>query len=605
LKICFYTNNLFTVIISNLFKLLTKAQQRKIFILQSLIIVSGILEVITILIFGPFMALVGNNDGLNDITFFSEIFSFFGIISYKKFIVGMTILLLIIVFLSSFFSILTIRKLSYFAADLGSEFGDRLYKYYMSKNYLYHSNTNTAEIIKKIATEVGRVTDNILQPIVQINARIMTVLFLAIFILYYNPTVAIAGIFIISGTYFVLFGVVKNKLSINGKQISVTAKSRFKLLNEGFNAIKEIKILDREDFFISKFNESGKIFSKSYGSSNSLYNIPRYIIEFILYFSMLLLILFFVYDDTNNFSYFLSTLAVFGIASLKLLPSFQQIYSGLAQIRSNLSAFDSIYLDLFTALNSNIVESSKLSKKITGDINLSRAFFRYPEQSEFVINDITIQIPFRSKIGIVGTSGSGKSTLVDILMGTIPLSSGQLKVGGIFIDDNSVRQLRNNIGYVSQMPLLLDGTITENIAFGVNKNDIDDVKLLNSVKIAQIENWIDSLPNSFNTIVGERGVKISGGQRQRIAIARALYNDSEFLFFDEATSSLDTITENSIMKTIEEMCDNKTIIMIAHRLSTVKNCDKIYIVSEGKIKDEGTYDHLLQNNADFSMLSGV
>jgi len=591
--------------IKNLFKVLTKAQQRKIFILQSLIIVSGILEVITILIFGPFMALVGNNDGLNDITFFSEIFSFFGIISYKKFIVGMTILLLIIVFLSSFFSILTIRKLSYFAADLGSEFGDRLYKYYMSKNYLYHSNTNTAEIIKKIATEVGRVTDNILQPIVQINARIMTVLFLAIFILYYNPTVAIAGIFIISGTYFVLFGVVKNKLSINGKQISVTAKSRFKLLNEGFNAIKEIKILDREDFFISKFNESGKIFSKSYGSSNSLYNIPRYIIEFILYFSMLLLILFFVYDDTNNFSYFLSTLAVFGIASLKLLPSFQQIYSGLAQIRSNLSAFDSIYLDLFTALNSNIVESSKLSKKITGDINLSRAFFRYPEQSEFVINDITIQIPFRSKIGIVGTSGSGKSTLVDILMGTIPLSSGQLKVGGIFIDDNSVRQLRNNIGYVSQMPLLLDGTITENIAFGVNKNDIDDVKLLNSVKIAQIENWIDSLPNSFNTIVGERGVKISGGQRQRIAIARALYNDSEFLFFDEATSSLDTITENSIMKTIEEMCDNKTIIMIAHRLSTVKNCDKIYIVSEGKIKDEGTYDHLLQNNADFSMLSGV
>lgn len=591
--------------IKNLFKVLTKEQQKKILFLQSLIIVSGILEVITILIFGPFMALVGNNNSLNNIPpVLTQIFSLFGIMSYKDFIIGMTILLLIIVFLSSFFSILTIRKLSFFAADIGSEFGDRLYKYYMSKNYLYHSNMNSAEIIKKIATEVGRVTDNILQPVVQINARIMTVLFLTIFILYYNPTVAIAGILIISGTYFILFGIVKNKLSMNGKQISYTAKSRFKLLNEGFNAIKEIKILGREDFFISKFNESGKVFSKSYGSSNSLYNIPRYIIEFILYFSMLLLILFFVYSDTNNFSSFLSTLAVFGIASLKLLPSFQQIYSGLAQIRSNLSAFDSIYLDLFTALNSNMQESPKNQNKITGDITLSKAFFRYPEQSKYVINDISIEIPFRSKIGIVGTSGSGKSTLIDIIMGTIPLSSGQLNVGGIIIDEHSVRQLRNNIGYVSQMPLLLDGTIAENIAFGINVSDIDEVKLFNSAKIAQVASWIESLPNSYNTIVGERGVKISGGQRQRIAIARAFYNDSEFLFFDEATSSLDTITENSIMKTVDELSGNKTIIMIAHRLSTVKNCDKIYIVSEGKIKDAGTYNYLLDNDKDFSMMTG-
>lgn len=591
--------------IKNLLKVLTKVQQKKLLFLQSLIIISGILEVTTILIFGPFMALLGNNDSYNNIPLLIKIFSVFGIISNKDFFIGMTFLLLLIVMLSSLFSIITIRKLSYFAADVGSEFGDRLYTYYMSKNYLYHTNTNSADIIKKIATEVGRVTDNILQPIVQINARIATVIFLSIFILLYNTTIAVVGILIISATYYILFGFVKNKLSRNGKQISITAKSRFKLLNEGFNAIKEIQILGREEFFINKFNESGKEFSKSYGSSNSLYNIPRYIIEFILYFSMLLLILIFFINNTNKFSTFLSTLAVFGIASLKLLPSFQQIYSGLAQIRSNVSAFDSIHSDLTSSFNNDNILRFRNNDKISGEISLNNAFFRYADQSEFVINDINIQIPFRSKIGIVGPSGSGKSTLIDILMGSINLSSGQLFVGGIIINEESVRNLRNNIGYVSQMPLILDGTIAENIALGICANDIDQVRLSNSAEIAQLSSWIEDLPESYQTIVGERGVKISGGQRQRIAIARAFYNDAEYLFFDEATSSLDTITENSIMETIEKISGTKTIIMIAHRLSTVKNCDKIYIISDGRIKDKGTYKYLLENDKDFFIMAGV
>lgn len=591
--------------IKKLVKVLTKEQQKKLFLLQILVMISAVLEVTTILIFGPFMALIGNNGNPKSIPYLIKIFSIFGINSSKEFFIGTSILLLFIVVLSSFFSIITIRKLSYFAADVGSEFGDRLYSFYMSKNYLYHSNTNSAEIIKKIATEVARVTDNILQPIVQINARIATVIFLSIFIVIYNTTIAVAGIIIISTTYYILFRFVKNRLSKNGEQISITAKLRFKLLNEGLNAIKEIQILGREEFFINKFNESGKKFSISYGSSNSLYNIPKYIIEFILYISMLLLILFFVLSDTNKLSIFLSTLAVFGIASLKLLPSFQQIYSGLAQIRSNVSAFDSIHLDLTESIDNKNVLNTRNFEKISGKISLNNAFFRYSNESKFAINDINIQIPFRSQIGIVGPSGSGKSTLVDILMGSISISSGQLSVGDVIINDESIRKFRNNIGYVSQTPLILDGTIAENIAFGVSLDNIDYKRLENSAKIAQLMSWIETLPDTFQTFVGERGVKISGGQRQRIAIARAFYNDAEYLFFDEATSSLDTITENSIMETIENISEIKTIIMIAHRLSTVRNCDKIYIISEGKIKDEGTYNYLLENNKDFLIMAGV
>jgi ABC-type multidrug transport system fused ATPase/permease subunit len=591
--------------VKNLIKVLTRKQKIKLLLLQFLIIISAVLEVVTILIFGPFMALIGNTDNKNIIPLFLiNILSSLGIDSNKDFIIAISFLLLIIVILSSFCSIVTIRKLSYFAAEVGSAFGDRLYNLFMSKNYLYHSKTNSAEIIKKIATDVGRVTDNILQPIVQINARIATVIFLSVFILLYNTKIAVVGIFIISATYFILFRLVKNRLSKNGNQISITSKARFKLLNEGFNAIKEVQILGRQDFFISKFNQSGKEFAESYGSSNSLYNTPRYIIEFILYFSMLLLILFFVLSDTNEFSTFLSTLAVFGIASLKLLPSFQQMYSGLAQIRSNVSAFDSIHLDLIESFKNNNNIISRNDEKISGDISLKNAFFSYSNNNQSVINGIDIHIPLRSKIGIVGPSGSGKSTLMDILMGSISPSKGKLFVGDSIITNDSDRKFRNNIGYVSQSPLMLDGTIAENIAVGISLNDIDYSKLSKSANVAQLTSWIDSLPDNYETIVGERGVKISGGQRQRIAIARAFYNDAEYLFFDEATSSLDTITENSIMKTIDKISEHKTIIMIAHRLSTVKKCDKIYIISDGKVKGEGTYNYLLENNKEFSIMAG-
>lgn len=592
-------------VIVELLKTLTGPQKKQFFILQLIVILSAIFEVITILVFGPFMTLVGNNKALENNEFIKKIYLFAGFNSNSDFIIATGTFVLISVLISSIVSIITIRKLSFFAAEIGSEYGDRLYALYMSKSYLYHSTINSAEIIKKIATEVSRVTDNILQPIVQINARIATVIFISVFVVLYNPIIAIFGVVIISLTYYVLFGVVKNRLSKNGQLISINAKKRFKLLNEGFNAIKEIQILGREDFFISKFKESGKIYSNSYGSSNSLYNIPRYVIEFILFFTMVILVIIFVMGDENKFSTFLPLLAVFGIASLKLLPSFQQIYSGLAQIRSNISAFDSIKDDLICALDLPINPLTRIDERISGNIVLKNISFNYPNQKKFALNGVSVNIPFRSKIGIVGPSGSGKSTLLDVIIGSIIPNNGELYVGNILITSDVANKWRNNIGYVSQMPLILDGTIAENIALGINSSDIDIIKLENSTKIAHLNDWIRDLPDSFDTIVGERGMKISGGQRQRIAIARAFYHNAEYLFFDEATSSLDTITETNIMKTIEEISGIKTIVMIAHRLNTVKNCDWIYIVSEGKIKSEGTYNFLLENDNDFYEMAGV
>jgi HlyD family secretion protein len=281
------------------------------------------------------------------------------------------------------------------------------------------------------------------------------------------------------------------------------------------------------------------------------------------------------------------------------------MYSGAAQIRSNLSAFYAIESDLVQALIESGSIRERSTRTIVGDIKLTDAVFSYRNNKTPTLKEIFIEIPFKKTIGIVGSSGSGKSTLLDVLISAIKLDSGELKVGDTIIDDLNINEWRNSIGYVSQMSLIKDGSIAENIAFGVNSGDIDNQKVIKAAEMAQLTAWVESLSDSYATQVGERGLQISGGQRQRIAIARALYNDAEYLFFDEATSALDGLTEKNIMESISNMAGLKTIIMVAHRLNTVRNCDHIYIVDEGRINDHGSYSYLMETNKQFIQMAGL
>ncbi|MEA9417314.1 ABC transporter ATP-binding protein [Aeromonas caviae] len=581
-------------------------QKRKLYFLQFFVVVSAIFEVLSVLSVGPFMALVGNINLVYDNDVINYIYTVSRLDTPEDFLVLSGVLVLVSMFFAALTSILTIWRLSMFAAHVGSEFGERLYIYYMQKDFLYHSGVNSSELVKKIAVEVSRVTDNILQPAMQINARIATIIFISIFVLLYNPLVAIAGVLILSVSYCLLFTLVKNKLARNGRLISEFSKKRFSLMNEGFSGIKELHLLNRQGYYIDLFKHSSKIFARAYGESNSLYNIPRYIMEFIIYSSMIGLVITLLAFYNDNISSVLPVLGIFGIAAFKLLPSFQQIYSGAAQIRNNLSALESITNDLVTAKMFYQPNGSHNGiDKLSGDVRLIGVDFIYEGKSEPALTNINVNIPFRKTIGIVGSSGAGKSTIVDILIGAINLKKGSLEVGNIKIDETSLPSWRYNIGYVPQTPLMVDGTIAQNIALGMASNNIDAARLIKAIKMSQLEDWINELPLGINTFIGERGVQISGGQRQRIAIARALYNDAEYLFFDEATSALDSITEKNIMESISNMAGHKTIIMIAHRLNTVSNCDLIYFFENGRVNDHGTYNELLERNSHFKRMAGV
>lgn len=581
---------------------MTKGQKSRLVLLQLLVIVSAIFEVLAVLSIGPFMTIVGNIDVINSNSYINQLYKLSNASSETEFLFYIGCAVLLLMFCAALTSIITIWKLSVFAASVGSEFGDRLYSYYLNIEYEYYTNINSSDLIKKISTEVNRVTDNILQPFVQINARIATILFISIFVFLYNPIVALGGVSIIFVAYLVLFSLVKNKLSLNGRLISDFSRKRFKLMNEGFGAVKEIQVLGRQDYFVTEFKESGKVFSDSYGSSNTLYNIPRYVMEFVVYSSMITLILLLISLYEADLSSVLPVLGVFGIAAFKLLPSFQQVYSGAAQIRSNLSAFDSLREDLTVSKNKFDKSEVNLAVKLNGDIKLENIFFKYKKSEAYTLKNISMVIPERSTIGIVGSSGSGKSTLLDILIGSLEISDGFIYIGNKRLDKSNLRTWQNSIGYVSQMSLIMDGSISENIAFGIDK--IDKELVLKAAEMAKLKDWVLTLPDGFDTRVGENGVQISGGQRQRIAIARALYNDANFLFFDEATSALDGVTEEQIMQSISDMAGIKTIVMIAHRFNTIKDCDCIFYMEAGEIVDFGTYSQLIENNLSFRKMAG-
>ncbi len=586
--------------IGELICIISSKQRKKLLILQALVILMAIAEVTCLAVIGPFMALVGNIDLIKSNAAIKLIYVKSGLETPTDFLFFAGIMVLISLALSAALSVFTLWKLSYFAAQEGAEIGDILYEYYLKKNFLFHSVTSSSLLTAKIATEVARFTDYVMQPLVQINARIIAALFISIAIFIYNPLVTLIGLLIFFAAYFLLFSIVKRKLDTNGKLISEVAKERFTLMNEGFGAIKDIQLLGREQSFIDKFKESGKLFANAYGSSNGLYNMPRYFMELIIFSSMIGLILVLLKMYSGDLSEILPVLAVFGFAAFKLLPSLQQIYSGAAQIRSNLAAFNSIKGDLLSA-KVLLSQPETADRKVISRnfIELKDISFTYPNKKRSVLKGINLSIPANSVVGIVGPSGAGKSTLIDILLGLIIPDKGKLYIGETEITRNNMREWQNMLGYVPQNIFLSEGNIIENVAFGINSNIVDMESVKRVIKLANLDEWVNNLPDGYLTKIGERGVQISGGQRQRIGIARALYGDADFLFFDEATSALDGVTEKIIMEAIEECARKKTIILIAHRLNTVKKCDLIFMVDQGKLVDQGSYNYLSENNAYF------
>ena len=588
-------------LIKNLFNLLSTNQRKRFYILQLLVILMSVVEILGVASIIPFMALVGDISQLEQNTFFAEIYRQSGASSESQFVFYIGLCVLGLLFISMIISIFTTWGLSMFANKIGTEIADRLYTYYLRQGWLFHASGSSAQLTKKIATETMRVTGAVLVPLMQMNSKVVLSLLMSLSIFFYDPRVALIGLSIFAISYFFLFKGVRNHLNKNGIAISKVNEERFRLMNEGFGGIKDLLLMGRDNDFINRFNKSGKTLAYSQGTNAALAQAPRYFVELLAFGSMIVLILYLIASHNGNLGMILPILSVYAIGIIKLLPAFQQIYSSMAIIKANIPAFESIQQDLYDSLH----KESKSQKFVQNYLNpkhsisLENITFTYPNKEEPALDELDMLIPSNSVIGIVGPSGSGKSTLIDILLCLIEPEKGHLKIDDKIINHQNRRSWQNTIGFVAQTIFLSEGTVAENVAFGIPENQIDLDQVQKVLKLAHLIDFISSLDHGIHTKVGERGVQLSGGQRQRIGIARALYHNAEVLVFDEATSSLDGITEKMIMEAIHNFSGKKSIILIAHRLKTVKKCDKIFFIDKGKVADQGTYQELIDSNKHF------
>ncbi len=597
-------------IVKDLFSILTTSQRRHFYLLQVLVIVMSLTQILGIASIIPFMALVGDLSQLQQDTIIAEVYKLSGLSSESQFVFWLGLSVLIMLFFGSIISMYTTWRTTLFANKISVEIADRLFTHYLKQDWLFHASGSSAQLTKHIATETLRINIGILMPLMNLNAYVVLVISMSISIFIFDPTVATVGFIVFALSYYFIFKLVNLTLLKNGRSISEMNEKRYRLMNEGFGGIKDVLLLGRHSDFINRFYKTGVVFAYSQGVNNALGYAPRYFMELIAFGSMIALILYLFTSYEANLSSILPILSVYAIAGVKLLPAFQGIYSALASIRANTGAYEAIQQDLIDS--SEIKPATNKSKTVKKEksylnpkkqISLENISFRYPGKKESVLNQMNISIPVKKVIGIVGPSGSGKSTLVDILLGLIEPQKGFLKIDGKIINNQNRRSWQNTIGFVAQAIFLSEGTIAENVAFGLSKNQINFKQVENALKLANLEEFVKDLKNGIHTKVGERGVQLSGGQRQRIGIARALYHQAEVLVFDEATSSLDGITEKMIMQAVHKFSDQKTIIMIAHRLKTVEKCDQIFFIDEGIVADQGTFQELIEKNEKFKNMA--
>ena len=590
--------------ILQLFSLLTPEQVKKFYVLQVLVVLMAFTELLGIASIAPFMALVGDISLVEGEGILANIYKLTGMNNPLDFLFYTGIFVLITLSFSTVVSMFTIWRLSLYASNVGTEISDRLFSYYMQQDWLFHASGSSAHLIKQVSSESPRVTDQIIQPLMYVNAKIVLAIFISISILFFNPLIAIIGILLFVSIYVLLYKLVHKRLHKNGENMSSISTERFRLMNEGFGGIKDVLLLNRHHDFVERFEKSGNLFAYARGTNIAISQVPRYFMELVAFGALISLVLILIKLHGGNLGAILPVLSIYALAAFKLLPALQQIYGGIAQIKGSSAAFEAIRDDLAKSMNVGVKDQElKLFKNehidFMDQISLTNVSFTYPGKNEPAVKNLCMTIPVNNLVGIVGSSGSGKSTTIDLLLGLLTPQQGELYIDDICIRPENKRKWQNTLGFVPQSIFLSEGSIAENVAFGLPLKDIDLYQVDKALELANLTDLVNHLPMGLDTKVGERGVQLSGGQRQRIGIARALYHEANVLVFDEATSALDGITEKIIMEAIHEFSGKKTIVMIAHRLKTVHNCDIIYFMEDGEIVDQGTYSELIVRNSKF------
>ena len=595
--------------ISKIFKILDRKQKKKLIVAQLLLLFAALFEMLGVISIAPLIQLISDNQILeNKNVLVTKIYEYLNFLIYTEFLRFISISFLIIFLINFFVALYTIFFISKFAQDSGNYIKIRLFKNHSLEPWIYHSQRDTSSIVNKIHHEANRVSQSAILPLLNTNAKLLIGFAIIIFIFLYNPKVSTICFSVFLILYFLIFKLIKKKIDYDGFQLSNTSSDMYKKIIETFGGIKETILHKKQKKFHDEFYSKAKEYSNAAISVQFFQQSPKFFLELIAFSIIILSILFISLTSLDtNLKNSLPIMAVYTFAGYKLLPIFQAIYQGLLTIRSSGAAIENIYAEvsnkkdyLFPIEKEDEKEQFNLQK----NIKLDDVSFSYLNSNKPAVKNVSLNIFKNSLTSIVGPSGAGKSTILDIILGLIEPQSGNILIDDIpLVEKKDLYQ--NNISYVGQSVFLQNDTIKSNICFGVDDSEIDKKKLFNAIEASYLSDLIKELPDGIDTIVGERGVKISGGQRQRVAIARALYLDRSIIILDEATSSLDGITQGGILEKLKLFAKdfNKTIIMVTHNINLTRDSNIIYLVNRGEIYKNGTFDQLLDDEIFVKLLN--
>ncbi|ADQ14082.1 ABC transporter ATP-binding protein [Halanaerobium hydrogeniformans] len=594
--------------LKKLWELFNKKEKKQILILFIAVLTMALAQIIGIASIMPFMDLVMSPDMIEESRALQSIYNFLGFQSITAFTIFIGTVMFSLILLSNAISTFASWYKLKFVWENNHRLSRRLLKKYMSKPYSYFLMHNTADLGKNVLHEVYALTINYLIQLIDLITYSIVALAIIILLFLTDLLITSAAIIILGSSYILIYLATKNKMKTAGEKRLEANMNRYKTAYEAFNGIKEIKVNSRENEFLNRYTHYSAKNAKLQAWNQIIRQMPRYVMEALAFGSVVLLVLYFVIRGEDS-TQLISKVSLFAFAGYRLLPALQSIFNSASSMVFNTAILDRIHEDIFEAgkfAAQKWPDSLPEPMEFRESLKLKNITFSYHEQGEKILKNINIEIRKDSQIGLAGETGSGKSTLVNIILGLLESDQGKIIVDGRELNRDNIRNWQRNIGYVPQDIYLCDNTIVKNIAFGVPEAEIDFKAVKRAAQIANIADFIENeLEKGYQSIVGERGIRISGGQKQRLGLARALYHDPEILILDEATSSLDEATQKAVMEAIDKIAEVKTMIIIAHRLSTVQNCDKIYLIEKGQIIDSGNYAELANNSQKFRKLADI
>lgn len=594
-----------------LLALLERRDRLNLAVLVCVLVMVAVAEMVGVASLMPFMAVVTKPEAIHSNRWLKLAHDSLGFQSDKSFLLFLGLVVLALLVMSNIVktagTFLTLR----FHNRLNYSFSRRLLARYIARPYQFFLKHNTAELGSNVITEVTRAITGVLTPATSIVSSALVCLAIIALLLMVDPVVAMAIAGVLVSAYGTILIAARRKLAEIGKEQIKANHERHRVAGEAMSGIKDLKVLGREITLLQRFSVQAERHARNNVIAGLISQLPRYALETIAFGGILMVVMYLVSRGESGAN-IAPILALYAFAGYRLMPALQQLFASITSVRFSAASLDVLYHDLGGDGTGGFDSMTRLQKTLDApvlaferELRLRRVSFRYEDAPAPALRDLDITIPSLTSIGIVGPTGCGKTTAVDIILGLLAPTEGQFLVDGVEVTQRNLAGWQKNLGYVPQHIYIADDTIARNIAFGMPDEDIDMAAVRRAARIANLADFIESdLPDGYETAVGERGVRLSGGQRQRIGIARALYRDPRVLVMDEATSALDGITEESVMEALHSLSHKKTVIVIAHRLTTVRECDVIYLLEKGQIVARGSHAELMRESAWFRAAAG-